>query len=88
VDNRSEDGDKFANGARTHRTAGSELHRLAQVDDSTRSVRSSRALTRSRRLESVPIEGRISEEMLLEGYGLDPDDLEAELLDRGRWRAR
>lgn len=39
------------------------------------------------------VEGRatssaLSERLLLRGYGLDPDDLELELLDRGRRRAR
>lgn len=89
VDNGANLVQKFAGGAPTHRSPSTAWHRLAQTVDSTRSIRSSRARSDAhRRLESVSIEGRITEDELLEGYGLDPDDLELELLERGRWRSR
>ena len=85
--------DKFATSPGASRSPSPELHRVAQIVDSTRGgtlgdrrpSRPSRAVEEGR-IVSYRTDHSLTERELLRGYGLDPDDLELALIEGGQWR--
>lgn len=90
MDKSAEHVDKFATSSSTSRSSGSPEPAVAQTGDSTRGgtlgdrrpSRPSRAVEEGRTVFGSSSR-QLTERVLLRGYGLDPDDLERSLIERG-----